>query len=98
MVALRRPHRRRPYYREEFDRLVAEHKNFHFLPTLSRATSDWPGLRGYVQEHVPKIIGERNKEDMNAYICGLSKMVKANRDLLKDLGWDRTSIRYERYD
>ncbi|MGB9196247.1 MAG: FAD-dependent oxidoreductase [Terriglobales bacterium] len=86
------------YYREQFDRLAAEHKNFHFLPTLSRAIPDWPGLRGYVQEHVLQIVGERSKEDTHAYICGLSKMVKANRDLLKNLGWDRTSIRYERYD
>jgi hypothetical protein len=25
-------------------------------------------------------------------------MVKANRDLLKSLGWDRKSILYEKYD
>src|ERR1700687_5071719 len=25
------------YYRDEFERLAAEHNNFHFLPTLSRA-------------------------------------------------------------
>ena len=36
--------------------------------------------------------------DMHAYICGLDKMVKANRELLKSLGWDRKSIRYEKYD
>jgi len=39
-----------------------------------------------------------NRTDMHAYICGLAKMVKANRDFLKNLGWDRSSIRYERYD
>ncbi|HVM93013.1 MAG TPA: FAD-dependent oxidoreductase [Terriglobales bacterium] len=85
-------------YREEFERLAARHANFHFLPTLSRGTPGWPGLRGYVQDHVKDIVGERNKDDMHAYICGLAKMVKANRELLNDLGWDRTSIRYERYD
>ena len=36
--------------------------------------------------------------DMHAYICGLDKMVKANRDLLKSLDWDRKSILYEKYD
>jgi ferredoxin-NADP reductase len=91
------------YYRDEFEKLAAAHENFHFLPTLSRAMPDWPGLRGYVQEHVEEIVGdrnkeERNKEDMHAYICGLDKMVKTNRELLKSLGWDRTSIRYEKYD
>jgi ferredoxin-NADP reductase len=35
---------------------------------------------------------------MHAYICGLDKMVKANRDLLKSLGWDRKTILYEKYD
>jgi len=84
------------YYREEFENLAAAHANFHFLPTLSRASAEWTGLRGYVQEHLPQIIGART--DMHAYICGLAKMVKANRELLKSLEWDRTAIRYERYD
>jgi ferredoxin-NADP reductase len=84
------------YYREEFEKLAAEHGNFHFLPTLSRANDDWKGLRGYVQQRLGEIVGMRS--DMHAYICGLDKMVKANRDLLKSLGWDRTSIRYEKYD
>jgi ferredoxin-NADP reductase len=84
------------YYRNEFEMLASRHSNFQFLPTLSRAASDWSGLRGYVQEHVPAIVGDRL--DMHAYICGLDKMVRANRELLKGRGWDRTSIRYERYD
>jgi len=84
------------YYREEFERLAVEHSNFHFLPTLSRAPAEWNGLRGYVQTHLTEIVGART--DMHAYICGLANMVKANRELLKSLGWDRTSIRYERYD
>ncbi len=84
------------YYREEFEQLAANHSNFHFLPTLSRAEETWKGLRGYVQQHLGEIVGMRT--DMHAYICGLDKMVKANRDLLKSLGWDRTSIRFEKYD
>ena len=84
------------YYREEFERLATEHDNFHFLPTLSRAATEWKGLRGYVQEHLAQMVGTHT--DMHAYICGLDKMVKANRELLKNLGWDRTSIRYEKYD
>jgi ferredoxin-NADP reductase len=82
------------YYREEFERLAAERSNFHFLPTLSRGAAEWKGLRGYVQEHLAEIVGTRT--DMHAYICGLDKMVHANRELLKSLGWDRTSI--QKYD
>jgi ferredoxin-NADP reductase len=47
------------YYHQEFETLVARHANFHYLPTLSRAQQGWAGLRGYVQEHVAKIIQER---------------------------------------
>jgi ferredoxin-NADP reductase len=84
------------YYREEFERLAAERPNFHFLRTLSRGGPDWKGLRGYVQQHLPEIVGKRT--DMHAYICGLDKMVSANRELLKSLGWDRKQILYEKYD
>jgi ferredoxin-NADP reductase len=84
------------YYHDEFLRLADEHANFHFLPTLSRGSPEWTGLRGYVQEHVPSIA--RDRLDLHAYICGLDKMIKANRELLKSLGWDRKAILYEKYD
>jgi NAD(P)H-flavin reductase len=84
------------YYHDEFERLAQAHANFHYLPTLSRGGADWQGLRGYVQEHVPAIA--QRQTDMHACICGLDKMIKANRDLLKSLGWDRKSILYEKYD
>jgi len=84
------------YYHDEFFGLAQEHENFHYLPTLSRGGPDWQGLRGYVQEHVPAIV--KGRTDMHTYICGLDKMVKANRELLKTLGWDRKSILFEKYD
>jgi ferredoxin-NADP reductase len=84
------------YYDDEFRTLAAAHPNFEYLPTLSRGGDDWKGLRGYVQDHVPGIVNGRT--DMHAYICGLEKMVSANRALLKGLGWDRKSIFYEKYD
>jgi ferredoxin-NADP reductase len=84
------------YYHDEFLQLEREHPNFHYIPSLSREDTDWTGCCGYVQEHVRKIAEGRH--DMDAYICGLSDMVKANRDLLKQLGWDRKMIIYERFD
>jgi len=89
-------HERDIYYHDEFAALAARHANFKFLPTLSRGGPEWQGLRGYVQEHVSAIVHGRT--DMHAYICGLDKMVSANRELLKSLGWDRKQIRYEKYD
>lgn len=84
------------YYNEEFLHLAQQHANFRYLPTLSRGGEEWNGLRGYVQEHVPSIAA--GKSDMHAYVCGLDKMVKANRELLKEMGWERKSILYEKYD
>src|SRR5260370_29545441 len=84
------------YYHEEFVRLARGHENFNYLPTLSRGSAEWQGLRGYVQEHLPQIA--RGRADAHAYICGLDKMVKANRELLKALGWERKSVLYEKYD
>jgi ferredoxin-NADP reductase len=84
------------YYNDEFLQLAREHPHFHYIPTLSRENPGWQGARGYVQEHVRQIA--QGRSDMDAYICGLKDMVLANRDLLKELGWDRKAIVYERFD
>jgi ferredoxin-NADP reductase len=47
------------YYREEFEALAGRAPNFHYMPTLSRAQDNWTDLRGYVQDHVARIIEER---------------------------------------
>lgn len=47
------------YYRDEFEALAASHPNFHYLVTLSRSQASWTGLRGYVQDHVKRIVEER---------------------------------------
>ena len=76
--------------------LAAQHTNFHYLPTLSRAEPGWQGLRDTCRNTCPG--SSRDATNMHAYICGLDKMIKANRELLKSLGWDRKSILYEKYD
>jgi len=47
------------YYREEFEALAVRKPNFHYLASLSRAPQSWSGLRGYVQEHMARIVEER---------------------------------------
>jgi ferredoxin-NADP reductase len=47
------------YYRDYFEALAARKPNFHYLATLSRAPESWSGLRGYVQDHVARIVEER---------------------------------------
>jgi ferredoxin-NADP reductase len=48
------------YYHQEFEALERSHPNFHYLPTLSRAAESWTGLRGYVQDHVARLVQERS--------------------------------------
>jgi len=101
------------YYQEYFERLAAEHENFHYIATLSRPDEAWQGRRGYVQEFVEKIAAEHAAKshaesepsvaegsgfNIHAYICGLNEMVAANREVLKKLGWQRKQIVFERYD
>jgi ferredoxin-NADP reductase len=47
------------YYQAHFEALAKRKPNFHYLPTLSRAQESWTGLRGYVQDHMTRIIEER---------------------------------------
>ena len=47
------------YYQEEFEALARRRPNFHYLATLSRPKEGWRGLRGYVQDHVARLIEER---------------------------------------
>ncbi len=85
------------YYHDEFLQMEREHSNFHYVPALSRPDEGWTGAKGYVQDHVRQIVKDR--KDLDAYICGLKNMVQANRDLLvKELGWERKSVLYERFD
>jgi ferredoxin-NADP reductase len=84
------------YYHAEFEQLAAAHSNFIYMPTLSRADEHWKGRRGYVQEHV-RALAEGHM-DRDAYICGLDKMVSANRVLLQSFGWDKKTIRHEKFD
>jgi len=102
------------YYQKYFEKVAAERHNFHYLSTLSRPKDDWEGLRGYVQHHVAQVVTERASKkhagpvvttaesgagfDIHGYICGLNDMVSANRDRLKELGWQRKQIIFERYD
>ena len=83
-------------YRAEFEALERRHPNFSFWPTLTRPEPGWNGRTGRVQQHLTAAIGERN--DCDVYICGLHAMVDETRALLKQMGFERKRIIYEKYD
>lgn len=94
------------YYQHYFEKTAAEHPNFHFLPTVNHPNDDWEGLRGNVELQMRKLLlpdagvdsSSGDAKPAQVYICGLNEMVAANRAQLKELGWDRKQIVFERYD
>ncbi len=50
------------YYQDYFEKLAAEHPNFHYVATLSRGQETWTGERGYVQEHVARLVAARAEQ------------------------------------
>ncbi len=84
------------YYRPDFEALANEYSNFRFWPTLSRPDTAWSGRTGHVQAHLHEAIGGRR--DLDVYICGLKAMVDDVRGMLKELGFDRKQIIFEKYD
>lgn len=83
-------------YMEEFEQLARDHANFRFVCTVTRPTEAWKGNSGRVQQYVFSEIGDRRNLDV--YICGLKEMVNDVRDRLKELGFDKKQVIYERYD
>lgn len=83
-------------YREEFEDLARAHPNFNFVPTLTKPADIWAGRNGRVQQHVLDAVGERR--DFVIYICGMKEMVDDVRSRLRELGFDRKQIVYEKYD
>jgi len=83
-------------YRAEFQEMARRFPQFHFQPVLSRPEPGWQGLVGHVQEHLKDALGDRR--DVDVYLCGLKEMVNETRKLLKEIGFDRKQIFYEKYD
>ncbi len=86
-------------YRDELEALAAAHSAFRFHVSLSQPSADWRGLTGYVQTHVGELWKQLGDPNAHAYICGLERMVKSVKDVLRgDLGVGRKQVHQERYD
>lgn len=84
-------------YRDELEAIAAR-GHLRFEPTLSRGGEGWTGRRGYVQVHLAELVRQYDG-DCDVYICGLSKMVKQVRQVLKaELGMTKDKIHSERFD
>lgn len=84
-------------YKEVFEEMERQYPNFKFVCTVTRPTEAWKGNAGRVTPYVFREIGDRR--DLDVYICGLKEMVNDVRDrCVKELGFDKKQVVYERYD
>ncbi len=86
-------------YGESLLQLAAQSSGrFRFVSTLSRPGAGWVGKSGYVQTHLRAIV-EEHAADLDVYVCGLQKMIKDVRFLLRnELGLPRERVHSERFD
>jgi CDP-4-dehydro-6-deoxyglucose reductase len=83
-------------YNTEFEDLARQHSHFSYRPTVTRPDDHWTGRIGRVQAHMDEALEGRSEVDV--FICGLKEMVDHVRGLLKQKGFDRKQIIYEKYD
>lgn len=81
-------------YLEEFSRLQKDHKNFSFIPTVSRPKA-WTGEVGYVQEKLKKFVTD--PKGNRIYVCGLVPMIEAVQQAAHEIGFDKKSVHFEKY-
>lgn len=77
-------------FHRELQLLQQKHKNFTYIPTLSR--ENWEGKMGRVQQHLGN-----NLQNKNFYICGLKELVLETKDYLLQQNVPKERIHFERY-
>jgi ferredoxin-NADP reductase len=88
-------------YRKDLEGLLSEYPSFRFLPTITRPTGTWTGRTGRVQAHLDEALALHSPDEIynvDIYICGLKEMVDDVRREVKQRGFDRKQIIYEKYD
>jgi len=74
---------------------------FHYVPTVSRPGEDvaWPGMRGRVHDLISNALERFGFDSSSAtgYLCGHPGMIEAGRGILRGAGFEKESIREERF-
>lgn len=68
---------------------------FRFTPVVSDADPEWPGKRGYINEHFDS--SELRDTDTDLYVCGPPPMVDSIRIWLQEQQLNRVQLYYERF-
>lgn len=82
-------------YHDEFLALAQRHPSVHYVPVVSRASLEWKGERGWIQE--PFLARFKHRTDFDAYVCGIKRMADDVVELLKTLRLPDAAIHFEKY-
>lgn len=82
-------------YDNEWKELAAAHKNFHYVPTVSRPRQKGTEEVGYVQEALKKHISSPAGKAI--YVCGLIPMIQAVEKAAAEIGFDKAHVHFEKY-
>lgn len=82
-------------YLDEWRELEKKHKNFHFIPTVSRP-KDWKGETAYVQEIVKREFADKTANS-DFYGCGLVPMCQALKAALIEMNIPKERIHFEQF-
>ena len=82
-------------YENEWRKLEKKHKNFHFIPTVSRPKT-WKGETAYVQEIVKRTFAGKT-EGLDFYGCGLVPMCQQLKAALLEMNIPKERIHFEQF-
>lgn len=82
-------------YLDEWRSLEKQHKNFHFIPTVSRG-KNWTGETAYVQDVVKRVFAGKN-EGLDFYGCGLVPMCQQLKATLLEMNIPKERIHFEQF-
>ena len=87
------------FYKDEFDKLAAEHPNFTWTVALSdpQPGDDWSGETGFIHDVALRayLSGHPAPEDCEYYLCGPPLMMRAVIGMLDDLGVEPETIFFD---
>ena len=83
-------------YRREWEEMQRRFPHFRFMPVISRPDPSWTGRTGHVQAHLAEALGGRT--DVDVFLCGMKAMVDDVRSILKEKGFEKKQILFEKYD
>jgi Na(+)-translocating NADH:ubiquinone oxidoreductase F subunit len=86
-------------YVDEYYQLAQENEKFHYYPTLSRASDEWLGATGYVQQILELNLSTIDELDnIDFYLCGPQAMMTDTIKLLKARGVKDSAIAFDKFE